>query len=253
MDERNLFIEILKAIPEGSLVETMGYIDATKATELELISFDKFKPNSVHLKFEITEANRSVWTKFFAEENEDDFYDHLIHFWIIKDYKVIVSCYDCFDIGLNIDKRYVSGNLDKYADEFQIYFVEKDLPLGWADKSEQKYIQITKVNSYKGVFSAEIILELNDELLNLRFKIEKSDYETLKVLLEELNKNEHLFFYGGYSKSFNKSIQSQEIFLDVKSPTNQINFSISSTEILVSNMIWFLQIKNKNEIQHLII
>jgi hypothetical protein len=51
MKKNEFFIEIIKASPIGSIIETSEYLDYETSSELKLINFKKLVPNSIRLVF----------------------------------------------------------------------------------------------------------------------------------------------------------------------------------------------------------
>ena len=110
-------------------------------------------------------------------------------------------------------------------------------------------VEFYKTADLKGNYSADIIMPINNEKLNLRFALEKQDYEVITNLIQEINDKDRLLFKGVWSSSQN----SQELGITIKTAGIEIDLIIDSTKKLISNLIWFQSIENKNEIENLII
>ena len=242
MIEKEFFIEILKATPSNSFVETTGFVDYNTAVKLGLVSFDSFVPSRVGLTFNIDKDNVDKWVDFF---NNSKISDLITHYWIYNDDKVIASGFDYFEFNL-FDPDFYVNTFDKYSSDFEIKF-ETNLTNGLP--KQNRTIEILKVSDYNGNYSADIIIEINGEILNLRFAIEQIDYDNISKLIKDLQSDDKLIFKGVYlsSKDF------QEFGITIKKVNIEIDLIINSTRRLISNLLWFQGLDNKNEIKKLII
>ena len=149
--------------------------------------------------------------------------------------------------GLSRGDTY-SDCFKKYKNSFNICY-ENTVSNGIPEPELKRKIEILKVNDYQGNYSLEIAMELNDEKLNLRFEIEKFDFDNTKEILSELKLNEKLEFKGSYLGG--KEISSLGIIL--KTLDKEIDLTIDSSKRIISNLIWFQELEDRKEIEKLII
>lgn len=242
MKGNDFFIDILKAAPIDSTIETTGYINSETAIQLGLIDFKEFIPKNVGLIFKLDSGNISKWIDFFEKAEITDL---VTHYWIYKDNAVIAVGFDNFESN-SFDKSYFGDKFQKYKDDFQIDF---DTHLTNGLPASKRIIEFLRVNDYNGNYSADINLEINNENLNLRFAIEKADYDIISKLYKELQSDDKLFFKGVYlsGKDF------QELGVTIKTTKIDIELTIDSTKRFISNLLWFQGLDKKNEIEKLII
>lgn len=242
MTEKELFIEIIKATPTDSVVETTGYIDYKIATGLGLINFKKFVPKSAGLIFKKDSDSESKWVDFF---NKSEISDLVTHYWIYNKGKIIGNGFDYPDINY-FDSGFYSDLFDKFKNDFDIQ-LSRDLTNGLPEPNRE--IEFLNVLEYKGNFSAEIRTKINDEELDLRFAIEQLDFKLLKSLKQELSEKDKLIFKGVYSSSSDF----QELGITIEKSDIWVDLMVDSTRQLISNLIWFQQISDRKEIEKLII
>lgn len=242
MKEKEFFIEILKETPTDSVVEATGYVDFKTATGLGLINFKKFVPISVGLIFRKDYDSEIKWVDFF---NKAEISDLITHYWIYNKEKIIASGFDYPDINC-FDSEYYQGSFDKFKSDFDIQF-SSDPINGLLEPSRE--IEFLKVTEYNGNFSAEIRIKINEEEIDLRFAIEKLDFEMLKSLTSELQEKDKLIFKGVYSSS----PDFQELGVTIEKTDIWIDLMINSTRLLIANLIWFQQISDRKDIEKLII
>ena len=96
MLKQKFFIDILKATPTDSVVETTGYISYETAIELGLVSFENFVPKSVGLTFKLDLTNTTKWIDFFKKTPISDL---ITQYWIYKDNSEIAYGADYLEIN----------------------------------------------------------------------------------------------------------------------------------------------------------
>jgi len=242
MTEKELFIEILKATPTDSVVETTGYVDNKTATGLRLINFKKFIPKSVGLIFKMDSNSKTKWLEFFHKAEISDL---ITHYWIYNKGKIIGNGFDYPDINC-FDSDYYTDSLDKFKSDFDIQF-SRNLTNGLPEPNRE--IELLNVSEYNENFSAEIRTKINDEELDLRIAIEQLDFELLKSLKQEMSEKDKLIFKGVYSSSSDF----KELGITIEKPDIWVDLMIDSTRQLISNLLWFQQISERKEIEKLII
>lgn len=242
MTEKELFIEIIKATPTDSVVETTGYVDYKTAIGLGLINFKKFVPKSVGLIFKKGSDTEAIWIDFFDKAEISDL---VTHYWIYNKGKIIGNGFDYPDINC-FDSEYFPDSFEKLKSDFDLQF-SADLTNGLPEPTRE--IEFLDVSVYKENFSAKIKTKINDEDLDLRFAIEQRDFELLKSLKQELSSNDKLIFKGVYSSSSDF----QELGITIEKSDIWMDLMVDSTRQLISNLIWFQQISDRKEFEKLII
>jgi len=242
MTEKELFIEIIKATPTDSVVETTGYVDYKTATELGLINFKKFMPKSVGLIFKMDSDSEAKWVSFL---NNYEIPDTITHYWIYNKGRIIGNGFDYPDINC-FDSDFYPDSFDKFKGDFDIQF-SRDLTNSIPEPKRE--IEFINVSEYNENFSADIRTKISNENLDLRFAIKQKDFELLKTLKQELNEKDKLIFKGVYSSSSDF----HELGITIEKPDIWVNLMVDSTRLLISNLIWFQQISDRKEIENLMI
>lgn len=244
MTERDFFIDILKSTPDNSIVITTGQIDSQTAKRLGLISFKKFSPKHIDLTFEIESLNRNTWIEYFEQA---DITELLTHYWIYYQNKLIAIGVDYFETN-DFDDTYYSSCFKEHLNIFNINFEEK-VDNAFPILKLNRKIEIIKANVYQSNYSLEIAMEVNNEKLNLMFAIEKFDYDILQELFLELNQNEKLEFHGSYLGRDDVS----DLVITLITFERETNLTIGATKQIIANLLWFQQIKDRKEVEKLII
>jgi hypothetical protein len=235
MTKTEFLIEILKTTPNGAIFESSEYISNDKAIQLGLVEFKEFVPSSVGLIFEKNSDFEQKWVDFIEEEEITQI---VTHFRIYKDDSLIAISHDFPDFN-SFDPKYYRG-LEPFNSSYEVKFSDN---LSEINIYRSREIVLHNVKVVNGVFSLGISLEIDDELFSSRIEIEEYDYNSLNVLLKELNEKDILVHYGASATS--------DIGLTIKKTDIWIDLMVQSTPLLVSNLLWLVRVKSINEIKEL--
>lgn len=123
--------------------------------------------------------------------------------------------------------------------------------------TNENMIELLDVSKENDVYSSLIKHQINGEFCRLRFGILTSDYGRLKRILEfrpfehtGVSPYQYFFAQSLRKDSFNEDIVYTDIRVEQLDKHKQFEFQISKK--YMSNILWFSQIKDKKEIEHLI-
>lgn len=242
MREKELFIEILKATPDDSFVETTGFVDYNIAEKLGLVKFKEFRPELVGLAFNLTSKNREFWIDYFKNK---DITQDLVHYWIYYNDSIIGYGFDFFESN-TFDKNYYKDKFSEFVQDFEFYF-EENLTSGFPEP--KRLLELIETHEYHGNYSIDIVTKIAQRNLKLRFAIEKTDFDSLTLLLNETEQLFKLEFQGSHTK------QDDNVRCGLRMNGNlmKIDLWIKVTKKFISNLLWFLQLDNDKEVEQMII
>lgn len=123
--------------------------------------------------------------------------------------------------------------------------------------TNENMIELIDVSKEKEIYSSLIKHQINGEFYKLRFGILTSDYGRLKRILEfrpfentEVSPYRYFFAQSLRKDSSNENIVHIDIRVEQLDKHKQYEFQISKK--FMSNILWFSEIKDKKEIEHLI-
>ena len=242
MRETELFIEILKATPDNSFVETTGFVDYDTAEKLGLIKFKEFRPESVGLAFNLNSKNREFWIDYFKNK---DITQDLVHYWIYNNDSIIGNGFDFFESN-TFDKNYYKDKFNEFGQDFEFYF-DENLTSGIPEP--KRILELIETHEQQGNYSLDIVTKITEKKLKLRFTIEKTDFDSLTLLLNETGQLFKLEFQGLNIR------QDDNVTCGLRMTGNslKIDLWIKVTRKFISNLLWFLQLDNEKEIEQMII
>ncbi len=238
MNEKEFFIEIIKASPVGSIIETSEYIDYKTASELEIITFKKLIPRSVRLVFKKDVHSEGRWIDFFRKEEISQL---VTHYTIYNKVNIIAKGHDFPDFN-SFDPEYYLDSLEPLTNDFDIKFSNELNKMRHFPRREIYFLNVSESN---GIHSVGIRLKINGKELDSRFKINELDFQLFSTLFDEINEKDQLVFKGAYSGNSDLL----EIGITIEKPDIWIDLMVESTKLLLSNLIWLQQVNNKKEIE----
>lgn len=240
MNRKEFFIEIIKASPIGSIIETSEYINYETAAKLKLINFKKLQPKSVRLVFKKDFDSENKWIDFFRKEEISQL---VIHYEIYHKDNLIAIGHDFPDFN-SFNPEYYLDSLEGLTNEVDIKFSSE---LNKINFNTKRVIYFLDVSESDGLLSVGIRQKINGKHLDSRFKINEQDYQMFSTLFEEINEKDKLVFKGVYSSNSDLL----EIGITIEKPDIWIDLKVESTKLLLSNLIWLQQVENKKEIEKL--
>ena len=240
MKKNEFFIEIIKASPIGSIIETSEYLDYETSSELKLINFKKLVPNSIRLVFKKDLDSERRWIDFFRKEEISKL---VIHYEIYYKDNLIAKGHDFPDFN-SFNSEYYLETLEPLSNDFEIEFSNELNKMRHYQRREIYFLNVSESN---GIHTIGIRLRINGNELDSRFKINEHDYQLFSTLFDEINEKDKLVFKGAYSGNSDLL----EIGITIEKPDIWIDLMVESTKLFLSNLIWLQQVNNKKEIENL--
>ncbi len=240
MKKKEFFIEIIKASPIGSIIDTSEYLDYETTSELKLINFKNLVPKSVRLVFKKDLDSERRWIDFFRKEEISKL---VVHYEIYYKDNLIAIGHDFPDFN-SFDPEYYLDSLERLNNDFDIKFSNELNKMRHYPTREIYFLDVSESN---GIHSVGIRLKINGKELDSRFKINELDYQLFSTLFDEINEKDKLVFKGAYSGNSDLL----EIGITIEKPDIWIDLKVDSTKLLLSNLIWLQQVNNKKEIENL--
>lgn len=123
--------------------------------------------------------------------------------------------------------------------------------------TNENMIELLDVSRENEIYSSLIMHQINGEFYRLRFGILTSDYGRLKRILEfrpfentGVSSYRYFFAHSLRKDSSNEGIVYTDIRVEQLDKHKQFEFQLSKK--YMSNILWFSEIKDKKEIEHLI-